>query len=102
MFRKKEEIALSFPSNINKVLHYDPIKNRLWHYKAESFTEDQRLQDAFQLYNGGHYWYWRPKYRDILGGPGTWVRDNSNPKIEYGDKARNIYFNHNYPIDWNK
>jgi len=40
---------------------------------AVAFNEEQIQTDIYQLYQGGHYYIWRPYRPDNLDGPGHWI-----------------------------
>jgi hypothetical protein len=81
-FAEKKSMAASRPSNV-----------RSWGGKyryASDFTQQEYLTDAFQLYNGYHYWVWVPTFQLIPSLGGHWGK---NPKVvrDYGGTAIKIY-----------
>lgn len=103
LFAKKEVLAKAYPSKVRK-------RGGAYRY-ATNYTEQEFLTDAFQLYNGFHYWTWAPldPKRSSLGG--RWIKDPNlgKPKSEggygrdYGGTAMEIYkavINGNPPAGW--
>jgi len=100
-FEKKKTSASNHPANVRR-------KGGAYRY-ATDYTQQQFLTDAFQLYNGFHYWTWTPA--DPSRGGGTWVKDPNlgKPKAEggygrdYGGLAIQVYnnvVNGNPPDGW--
>lgn len=79
-FAEKEGLASTYPSR---------VRRRGGTYRrATDFTPEQFLTDAYQLYNGFHYWVWVPG--ELGGGGGAW-RQNPNLPRNYGGQAIQIY-----------
>lgn len=100
-FAKKENLATKYPSKVRR-------KGGAYRY-ATNFTRQEFLTDAFQLYNGYHYWIWVPA--DPNRGGGSWQKDPNlgKPKAkggygrDYGGPAINIYnevMSNRPPSDW--
>lgn len=102
-FAAKKESAKGYPSRVRK-------KGGYFQYAAD-FTEQELLTDAFQLYNGYHYWIWTTYDKSVPFLGGKWQKDPKlgKPKaeggygIDYGGPAINIYNkvqNNNPPEGW--
>lgn len=100
-FAKKKNLATKYPSRVKE-------KGGAYRY-ATNYTQQQFLTDAFQLYNGYHYWIWVPA--DPNRGGGSWQKDPNlgKPKTkggyggDYGGPAIKIYnevMSHHPPSDW--
>ena len=96
-FAQKKSVASAQPSKVKQ-------KGGVYRFASE-YTQQELLTDAFQLYNGYHYWVWNSnKWIPLTG---YWKKD---PKLginygrDYGGPAIKIYYdvqNGNPPPDWN-
>jgi hypothetical protein len=102
-FAKKENLATKYPSRVRK-------RGGVFRY-ATDYTQQEHLTDAFQLYNGYHYWVWIPLDRKLPSLGGRWIKDPNlgKPKSEggygrdYGGPAMRIYnevVSGHPPADW--
>ena len=94
LFAIKKSWATSYPSVV-----------RSWggvYRYASNYTQQEFLTDAFQLYNGWHYWIWKPYFKKFPFLGGYW---DENPRVrrDYGGTAIKIYNNvqnGNPPTGW--
>lgn len=80
LFGIKKSLATAYPSVIRKKGGF----NRF----ASDYTQQELLTDAFQLYNGHHYWIWVTN--KWLPFTGFWEK-NPNLTRDYGGAAIKIY-----------
>ncbi|HEY9167694.1 MAG TPA: hypothetical protein VIS48_16190 [Candidatus Kryptonia bacterium] len=102
-FAGKKELATAHP---------ETVRNWGGKYRyALEYTQEEELTDAFQLYNGYHYWIWAPIVKTVPSLGGHWIKDPNlgKPKAEggygrdYGGPAMQVYddvVNGNPPAAW--
>ncbi|MCL5020606.1 MAG: hypothetical protein M1339_02865, partial [Bacteroidetes bacterium] len=81
LLNEKYQDAVNYPSE---------VRSRGGHYQnAPNFTTTTQVwEEAFQEYNGGHYWLWRPVNKNDFNGPWNWQAIHP---MGYGHKAWNDY-----------
>lgn len=97
VYSQKRRIALAHPRKVREQTllpkthkNYRPAGYR----SATDFSSEELLKDAFQLYNGGYFWDWKPEDPSNPNSDGTWgvvAKPLKGHSLPHGAEAWNVY-----------